>query len=80
MQLLAVEDEVVLCDYWADLKAAHPDLFGRAERTISRKDLGNGRIVFRLRAGAFETRDDAAAYCTALGQLGQDCFPVHRTD
>jgi|GEM_PF-6566981 len=80
VQLLAVEDEVVLCDYWADLKASHPELFGEAERTIARKDLGNGRIVFRLRAGSFETRAEAVDYCKALGQAGQDCFPVHRTE
>jgi hypothetical protein len=80
VQILAVEDETILCDYWADLKEKQPRLFGEAERTIARKDLGNGRIVFRLRAGAFETRQQAAAYCRALGELGQDCFPIHRSN
>lgn len=78
VQLIAVEDEVVLCEYWSDLKAKHPELFGEAERTVARKVMSDGRIVFRLRAGAFRTREHAADYCEAIGKFGQACYPVAR--
>ncbi|MEM0985206.1 MAG: SPOR domain-containing protein [Pseudomonadota bacterium] len=63
---------------WANLTRTHSGLFAGTEKQVQRADLDARGIFYRLRAGAFETRSDATAFCDALKADGGDCIVVGR--
>jgi hypothetical protein len=62
---------------WAKAARKAPDLFGSAERIIQQTDV-NGKTVYRLRAGAFATGQDADAFCNAFKAKGGACYRTTR--
>lgn len=80
VQVHATPHEYSICEIWFSLKEAYPDLFAYAEQSVSRLDREDGSVWFRLRVGAFETSEDAAAFCARLKDQGHECFVVPTAD
>ncbi len=60
---------------WEQLRAAHPGLLGGLGSSIILIDLGAAAAaVYRLVAGAFETKAAAQELCARLRQRDVDCF------
>ncbi len=60
---------------WEQLRAAHPGLLGGLGSSIIHTDLGaEPAAVYRLVAGAFETKAAAQELCARLRQRDVDCF------
>jgi len=74
VQVHATPHEHSICEIWFTLKETFPDLFAHAEQSVSRLDQHDGSILFRLRVGAFDTAEDASAFCARLKRDGHDCF------
>ncbi len=76
VQIAALRSEQAADTAWASANREAPDLFVGAEKRIQRADLGAKGVFFRLRAGAFATREEASAFCGALKDRGRDCIVV----
>ena len=63
---------------WRTFQSKAPGLASSARMDIQRADLGAQGIYFRLRAGFFDTRERASAYCDKAKAQGQDCMVVVR--
>ena len=62
---------------WERLKAAHKDLLGELEPTVTEVDLGTGKGVFhRLQVGPLADADAARALCARLSERKQGCLVV----
>jgi len=46
------------------------------EKRVQRADLGARGVFYRLQVGAFDTRDNASAFCNHLKSRGGDCIVV----
>ena len=75
VQIAATSTEASALDEWNRHAAAHPDLFAGTARVIQPADV-NGRRVFRLRVGAFASKAEAAAFCSAFKAKGGNCYPA----
>lgn len=78
IQIAAFRDQVQAAAGFARLRSAYPDLVSGLTPDVERADLGDRGIYYRLRLGAFETKDAAAALCTRLKGRGQDCIVKER--
>ncbi len=78
IQIAAFRDQVQAAAGFARLRTAYPDLVEGLTPDVERADLGDRGIYYRLRIGAFETKDAAAALCTRLKGRGQDCIVKER--
>ena len=61
---------------WTRFARRSPALFGAARKDIQQADLGERGIYFRVRAGYFASRADAAQFCGQVKSLGQECLVV----
>lgn len=76
VQIAALRDEAAADRAWSQLVSRQPALMAGADKRIQRADLGARGIFYRLRAGAFETREAASAFCEALKSSGNECIVV----
>lgn len=74
VQILATPHEDSICAIWDALRAELPDMFEYANRSIIRVETGDNQVLFRLRVGAFNSREEAAAFCAELQSKGHSCF------
>ena len=58
--------------------ARAPALFAPARLDVQRADLGARGIYYRVRAGYFADRANAARFCDRIREMGQDCIPAAR--
>ncbi|MGE0740852.1 MAG: SPOR domain-containing protein [Hyphomonadaceae bacterium] len=77
-QLAALQSEAAVDQAWRRLSSRAPDLFSAARLDVERADLGARGIYFRVRAGYFADRDNAARFCDRIRQMGQDCIVAAR--
>jgi hypothetical protein len=77
-QLAALQSEAAVDPAWRRLSSRAPQLFGQARLDVERADLGQRGIYYRLRAGYFADRANAARFCARIRQMGQDCIVVAR--
>jgi cell division protein FtsN len=63
---------------WLAFVSRHGDLTSGRAPDIQRADLGERGVFHRLRVAGFETREDAAAYCSRLDARGQSCLVARR--
>lgn len=78
IQLIASKNKDAVAKTWTTLSAKYADL-QKYGHEIQTTDLGAQGIFYRLRAGSFATRDEAAKACTALKAKGlQDCIVKER--
>ena len=61
---------------WTRFSRRSPALFGAARKDVQQADLGERGIYFRVRAGYFASRADAAQFCSQVKSLGQECLVV----
>lgn len=78
IQIAAFRDQVQAAAGFARLRNAYPDLVSGLTPDVERADLGDRGVYYRLRIGAFETKDAAATLCTRLKGRGQDCIVKER--
>ena len=76
VQIAAFRSESAAEDAWRTSSNARPDIYMGAEKRIQRADLGAKGVFYRLRAGAFDEREDAANFCDAIKQTGSNCIVV----
>ncbi|MBC7767818.1 MAG: SPOR domain-containing protein [Phycisphaerales bacterium] len=77
-QLAALQSEVAVDQAWRRLSSRAPQLFAAARLDVERADLGQRGIYYRVRAGYFADRDNAARFCDRIRQMGQDCIVAAR--
>lgn len=63
---------------WATVESKFPQILTPLVDDIERAELSGGRVLYRLRAGYFATRDEADRLCQRLKELGQDCLATAR--
>ncbi len=76
VQISALRSEDAATEAWKRARRSNPDIFEGASMSIERADLGAKGVFYRLRAGAFGTRETAADFCAALKAKGGDCIVV----
>ena len=74
VQVLATAHEDSICEIWDTLRTEFPDLLEFASRSITRTETGDNKVLFRLRIGAFMTRQAAGEFCAHLEVAGHNCF------
>ncbi|MGY6627504.1 MAG: SPOR domain-containing protein [Oceanicaulis sp.] len=63
---------------WLAFVSRHGDMTSGRAPDIQRADLGERGVFHRLRVAGFETREEAAAYCSSLDARGQSCLVARR--
>jgi hypothetical protein len=77
-QLAALQSEAGVDAAWQRYESRAPDLFRNARLDVERADLGQRGTYFRIRAGYFADRANAARFCERIRQMGQDCIVAAR--
>jgi len=77
-QLAALQSEAAVQQAWRRLSSRAPELFASAHLDVERADLGQRGIYYRVRAGYFTDRSNAARFCDRIRQMGQDCIVTTR--
>ncbi len=77
-QLAALQSEAAVEPAWRRFSSRAPGLFASARLDVERADLGPRGIYYRVRAGYFADRAEAARFCERIRQMGQDCIPTAR--
>ncbi|MEQ8559394.1 MAG: SPOR domain-containing protein [Henriciella sp.] len=79
VQISALRSEEAATAAWQKARRSNPTIFEGASMSIERADLGAKGVYFRLRAGAFGTRESASDFCDAYKAEGGDCIVVRGT-
>jgi uncharacterized iron-regulated membrane protein len=77
-QLAALQSEAAADIAWRRLSSRAPALFAPASLDVERADLGQRGVYYRVRAGYFADRVNAARFCERIRQMGQDCIAAAR--
>jgi len=77
-QLAALQSESAVDPAWRRYASRAPELFAQAHLDVERADLGQRGVYFRVRAGYFADRANAARFCERIRQMGQDCIVAAR--
>jgi hypothetical protein len=78
VQVAAVTDGSKVVSEWQRLQDRHPEVLKPLKLAVEEAKLGERSVFYRVQAGAFGTREGAAAACDALLSAGQACFVVVR--
>lgn len=78
VQIASLENLDAACLVWAEVRTRFPELFGGAEQSTIAAELDGGKLMHRLRVGAFARRADAADFCAAYKAKDGDCFVTTR--
>ncbi len=78
IQLGAFGEEAGAERAWGILKSRYKTVIGSLTPDIQKATLSEGRVLYRLRAGYFATRDQAEGICKRLKELGQECLTASR--
>lgn len=79
VQISALRSESAATDAWKRARRSYPEIFDGASMSIERADLGARGVFYRLRAGAFGSREGASDFCSAYKAEGGDCIVVRNT-
>ncbi|MFC7050810.1 SPOR domain-containing protein [Emcibacter nanhaiensis] len=63
---------------WASLSDKHADILGGLTPDYMVVDLGDKGVLYRVRGGSIETREDADKICDRLKKAGQGCMVVKK--
>jgi hypothetical protein len=78
VQVSAVNDGDEVAQEWERLKARHPEVLEPLRLVVEQAQLDGRGVFYRVQAGAFSSREGAAAACDSLISRGQACFVVVR--
>ncbi len=76
LQIGAYKSEADASAAWKVYQAKHAALLSGVSSNIEKADLGSKGVWYRLRAGSFAGKDEAAALCDKLKAEGAACFPA----
>ena len=80
VQLSALRSQDAAQAAWTRMQNTAPDLFQGAQLDIQRADLGARGVFYRLRVGAFASRDIASRFCADVKAAGKDCMVVEKAN
>ena len=75
VQLVSARSESAAESEWKRLSKKYKEIIADQPHSVSKTVVSNGTF-YRLRVGAFEKREDAAALCDQLKTQKQECFVV----
>lgn len=78
VQVSAVPDSAKVAEEWEHLRTRYPQVLKPLRLVVDEAKLGERGVFYRVQAGAFGSREGAAAACSALIDQGQACFVVVR--
>ena len=78
VEVSAVQKKINVLNEWARLKGRFPQELQPLRLVIDEAKLGDRGVFYRVQAGAFGSREVAAAACDSLIGQGQACFVVVR--
>lgn len=78
VQLASVPTEADARRFWEKLTERDPALLGKHSLLVQAGTVAEGRTVFRVRAGPFESRKAAQRACRGFRPLIRDCLVVRR--
>lgn len=78
VQLASVPSEADARRFWQDLSRREPDLTEKHHLLVHAGKLPQGRTVFRVRAGPFDSRQAAQQACRSFRPVIKDCLVVRR--
>jgi cell division septation protein DedD len=78
VQLAAFRDEAGARAAWSRFQQRYPELLREHALLLQSVEIEGRGTFWRVRAGPFRQRSDAAALCTKLEDRGQDCLAVGR--
>lgn len=78
VQLVSLKDRGAAEAEWRRLQSIFPRLLGDKSLLLQSAEVAGVGQVYRLRAGPFASRNDAAKVCAQLKSRQQDCFVVSR--
>lgn len=78
VQLISLKDAGAAEREWGRLQGVFPQLLGGKSLLLQKADVAGVGTVYRLRAGPYATRDQAAKICAQLKSRQQDCLVVNR--
>lgn len=76
IQLASFKNEKDAHAAWNGFQKKHQDSLAKLAHSVSRKDLGNKGIFYRLYAGEFKSETEARRICKKLQDKQQSCFVV----
>ena len=76
IQLMSSPKKTTVEKAWNDISKKQKALLSNMSHTIVSAEIAGKGTFYRLQAGRFTTRDQAAALCTKLKAQKQDCVPV----
>jgi len=75
VQIGAFDSDALAKGEWQRVSGKFGNLFSGKSRVVQEAQSG-GRTFWRLRAGGFESKDEARRFCAALIAGGVDCIPA----
>ncbi|MBR6412582.1 MAG: SPOR domain-containing protein [Alphaproteobacteria bacterium] len=76
IQLMSSPKKATVEKAWKEISQKHKALLSNTSHDIISAEIAGKGTFYRLQAGRFATRDQAAALCTKLKAQKQDCVPV----
>ena len=76
IQLMSSPKKPTVEKAWKEISQKHKALLSNMSHNIVSAEITGKGTFYRLQAGRFATRDQAAALCTKLKAQKQDCVPV----
>lgn len=76
VQLASARSEEGALSEWSRISGRHKDVLGSLSPAVSRVDLGEKGVFFRLRAGPLADRAAAESLCATLGAQNVGCIVV----
>lgn len=73
VQVNSQKSETAAWAAWGELKSKHKLLSGR-EAVVQKAEIGEGKIVYRVRIRDLETQKEAKSLCASLKSSGLGCF------
>lgn len=80
VQLASVPSEADAMRFWEKLSEREPELTGQHHLLVHTGTLPQGRTVFRVRAGPFQSRQAAQQACRNFREVTRDCLVVKRLE
>ncbi|MBR1648899.1 MAG: SPOR domain-containing protein [Alphaproteobacteria bacterium] len=77
IQLMSSPNKAAVDKSWATMSGKYP-MLKDLPHEIESADLGAKGVFYRLKAGAFASKDEATSFCTKLKNAGGNCFTVKK--
>ena len=76
IQLAAVRSQALASESWTKIRSSHSAALGKAQKFVEPVNASDKNTLYRLQAGSWTSRDDAAKVCNTLKAAGTSCLVV----